>query len=360
MDRTIRRALYTALVAGGLVVVGASPAYAMVEGLSDSVANGETDAADAAAPAGDAADLADSLVGQHGVLDSLMHADVGAVVEGTLGEHGVLDRLLVSGPPTDIETPVPDGPQPQDPVANDPVSNDPVSNNPVSNDPPAAEPVPDVADGIIPGIIGPGREPADRPEAGAPRTDRPGTDRQGTDHKGTGRQGSGDHGSDRPAAAPEQAASGDADGGRLGIAALSLGGSRLPAVGSGVPGLDRPVSARADAADRSTTAADPADDVSATGVDLSWGGRADVVPTSADATADDLADPVYDGNILMSGLYDGIRGTSTGPDGQAQTERSDATLAQTGPTITGHLALVSLLMGLGIAVLRIRRRPLVV
>ena len=85
------------------------------------------------------------------------------------------------------------------------------------------------------------------------------------------------------------------------------------------------------------------------GVDISWGDKAVVVPTA------------YDGTILSGGLGDGFYGTLTGLDGQAAPVVVPGdTLAQTGPLITGQLALVSLLLGLGIVALRMRRRRIVV
>ena len=82
------------------------------------------------------------------------------------------------------------------------------------------------------------------------------------------------------------------------------------------------------------------------GVDISWGDKAVVVPTT------------NDGTILSGGLSEGLlNGTPTGLDGQVTPVSAPGeTLAQTGPMITGQLALVSLLLGLGLLALRSRRR----
>lgn len=311
MDRTIRRALYTTLVAGGLVVVGASPASAMVDGASNP----------------------DGVAGQHGIVESLLHADVGAVVEGTLGKDGVLDELLVGGRPPEADAPVPENPVIENPVPVAPVPETsppeaPVPETPVpdvpATDPPTEAPASDRPGGLIDGIIGSGREPADRPGTSKPGKDRPASDRPKPRPVGSG---------------PDQP-----DAHVIGVEALDV---------------DGPVRARTDAVDRFVADADPAI-APATGVDLRWGARDGVVLTSSGATADDLAEPVYDARILMSGLYDGMHGTSTGSSERAVTERSEESLAQTGPMTTVHLALASLLLGLGVAVLRTRRRPPVV
>ena len=49
MDKNFRRALYTALVAGGLVVVGATAAYAAADAPRDAVAQGAPEATEGAA-----------------------------------------------------------------------------------------------------------------------------------------------------------------------------------------------------------------------------------------------------------------------------------------------------------------------
>ncbi|WP_036969685.1 hypothetical protein, partial [Promicromonospora kroppenstedtii] len=86
------------------------------------------------------------------------------------------------------------------------------------------------------------------------------------------------------------------------------------------------------------------------GVDISWGDKAVVVPTA------------NDGTILSGGLREGLLGgTPSGLDGQVTPVSAPGeTLAQTGPMITGQLALVSLLLGLGLLALRSRRRRIVV
>ena len=122
MDKNFRRVLYTALVAGGLVVVGASSAHAAEEGLLDPVTQGVTDSvaeepaargdlvAPESAPAGTRADTADAdgaatddsgpvddLVGREGIVGSLLDADVAGVVNGALGKDSLVDDLLTGG-----------------------------------------------------------------------------------------------------------------------------------------------------------------------------------------------------------------------------------------------------------------------
>lgn len=62
--------------------------------------------------------------------------------------------------------------------------------------------------------------------------------------------------------------------------------------------------------------------------------------------------------MLAGGLDEDLRGTSTEPEAEAEPAQQvpDASLAETGHMITGQLSLISLLLGLGIAALRMRRR----
>ena len=294
------------------------------------------------------------------LLDSLSRADVGDVLQGTLGRDGLLDDLLTGGASDDDlpDEEVPDDVAPEDPAPEDPAPDEPAPENPVAEDPQTTEPAPGGSGGLLPGNVGPGRDPADRPGVHLPGAERP-TDRPGADRPGTGKPGAGQH-DERPGAeqskaeksgpeqsGPEQSYRPHADLSVLNIPDLLRSGPVLSTIA-----LDRSTN-RPRASDRPDTA--PADTL--TGVDLSWGARADVVPTSVDGRAADLAGPDYDTTILMSGLYDGVRGPSSGLDEQTVTARSSASLAPPGPTITGQLALVSLLLGLGIAALRRRRRP---
>jgi hypothetical protein len=82
------------------------------------------------------------------------------------------------------------------------------------------------------------------------------------------------------------------------------------------------------------------------GIDIGWGDRADGVRQAA-----------YDGSILSGGLRDMV----TGPEPDVDVEAEPMTalgdpLVRPDHMLTGQLTLISLLMGLGIAVLRIRRR----
>jgi hypothetical protein len=341
MDRTFRRVLITALVAGGLVVVGASSAYAAGEGLLDPVTQGATDTAEGAGFAGGALDAVvddappagkgvDSTAGgsfevvlppgaqdgnpgqdmtgvpgTEGVVGSLVR-DVAGVVDGPLGRDGLVDRLLEGVLPTDIAVRGQDEPGPDEPGAGDP------------------------------GTDGPGTGPgADGPGADAPGTDRPGAGRPGTSGPGTRNPG----GKALGVATPGGPGHGTAGYGTAGYDTHGYDTSGLSA-----PDSDDPADAEAPPggpdADR---------DLPAGGIDISWGDKATVVPTA------------IDGTILAGGLSDGLVGTLTGLDGRAApVVVPGEALAQTGPLITGQLALVSLLLGLGIAALRMRRRRLVV
>lgn len=386
MDKYFRRVLYTALVAGGLMVVGASSAYAAGEGLVDPVTQGtpETteeaaptggalDAAvedgspagkevDAAAEDGDAADVVppsdtgvadpvedvtdgtgadgsdgvvDDIVGRDGVVGSLVRGDVVGVVDGTLGEDGLVDGLLEGVLPADIEVPGPEEPGTDEPGTDEPGTEDPGTEDP-GTDP--------GTDG--PGILDPG---AGDPGVVDPRPVDPGTDGPsagpGTDGPGTGGPGTNGPGADDPRAGPR------AELPEAGVPGIeSSGGETSGGPGSGVSLVSAPgPDGRADAGE---PAGGPGseEDLPGGGVDISWGDKAVVVPTAA-----------YDGTILSGGLSNGYYGTLTGLEGQvAPVVVPGDALAQTGPLITGQLALVSLLLGLGIVALRMRRRRLVV
>ncbi|GHH71334.1 hypothetical protein [Promicromonospora soli] len=347
MDKNFRRALYIALVAGGLVVVDASSAYAAEEGLLDPVTQGVTDGVEGAAAAGSALDAVvadapqpgkgvDATAGDGpaegapnldddfaddaallGVLGSLARADVTWVVDGTQGAESLVDDLLEGVLPTDIEVPGPDQPGP-DQLGTD----QPGTGEPGAGEPGAGEP------GTDPGVVEPG---TDGPGAGSPGSGGPGADRPGANGPGFQTRG----GETR----------GVAMTGRTGAAAVGAPGYTTAGYDTAaVPDSDDP----ADAGE-SADGPDADQDLPVGGVDLSWGDKADVVPAA------------YDGTILPGGFSDGLRGTLTGLDGQAApVVVPGETLAQTGPLITGQLALVSLLLGLGLAVLRTRRRRIVV
>ncbi|MFD7309339.1 hypothetical protein [Promicromonospora sp. NPDC059942] len=380
MHKNFRRALYTALVTGGLVVVGAASAYAVgggqpdaaqgapetiegaaspaaaPEGPADGAAEVAADdgAAEAAATVTPADDMAELAPADDGA-GSVGHVDISGVVEevldGTLGEDGLVDGILEGLLPVETEVP----------------GADPGAGEPGVEEPGAGEPGTD--------------EPGTEPGAGEPGTDEPGTDQPGTD-PGTDGPGILDpgildpDGGDPDVVEPGvgEPGPGEPAPGRPGRDTLGTGGSRpvhetLP--GADAPGITHPAGDRsaaaagiaaADAAPGSADAADAADtdassadvvqepDTENAGVDLSWGDRAVVVPTA------------YDGTLLAGGPHEGyLIGTSNRLDGQVvPVDVPGETLAQTGPMITGQLALVSLLLGLGIVVLRMRRRRYVV
>ena len=372
MDRNIRRVLYTALVAGGLVVVGASSAYAAGDGLLDPVtqettgtteeapaARGGLDAADGVSPAGARADAAgadavgtngdagvvDDLVGPEGIVRSLLSADVAAVVDGTLGDDGLVDDLVTGGTPGGVEGPLPEGPDTGQPGTDEPATEepateepgtDPVTGSPGTIDPPGTdEPGTDE-----PGTDGSG---AERPGSGGhdagPRADRPGTGRPGTDRPDTTEPRTteprtGHSGGELPSGAPAEPIA-------VGPGAGDPGSSGTPGTPDSVPGAQEHHGTPA-AAPR------PGEYLPAEGVDLAWGGTAGPVPTSSSGTM-----------LASEDLDRRRRAISTEPEAEAEPAQQvvpDATLAETGHMITGQLSLVSLLLGLGIAALRMRRR----
>ncbi|MEV0895088.1 hypothetical protein [Promicromonospora sp. NPDC050262] len=383
MHKNFRRALYTALVTGGLVVVGAASAYAAGDGLPDPAQGApetiEGAASPAAAPEGLAGDTAEGdaavtpaddateLAPAGDAAESVVHTDISGVVEevldGTLGEDGLVDGLLEGLLP--VETEVPGG----EPGAGEPGTDEPGTDEPGTEAPGAGEP----------GTDEPGTPGTDQPNG--PGTDQPGTD-PGTDGPGILDPGildpdAGDPDVVEPGAG--EPGPGEPATGGPGRDTLGTGGSRpgheteLP--GAHVPGIAHPTGDRsgtaapgafgapgqaapgsADAADADAADAAPSGDrvqdvdAEQAGVDISWGDKAVVVPTT------------NGGAILSGGPGAGyLIGTSTGLDGQVvPVDVPGETLAQTGPMITGQLALVSLLLGLGIVVLRMRRRRYVV
>lgn len=411
MDRNFRRVLYTALVAGGLMAVGASAAHAAAEGPSDPVTQGTTDtteeapaergalgAVEGASPAGTGVDaavpgddaghpggeagLVGDLVGSDGVVRSLLDADVAGVVDGTLGEDGLVDDLLTgasSGGPVEpgpvAPSPVPgtDGPGTIDP----PDLGDPEPEAPGPVEPGPVEPRPEAPGTDEPSTDEPGpAEPGtNEPGAGEPDADRPGSDRPGSGRSGTGagrdRPGTDDRDAGPRADRPGQ---GDPAADRAGRAEPGATGSRTGYPGAGLSGgagswstgadFDAGWSSRdASDTDRSRAATDEdhvagpvagsaaelvADrDTPAGGVDLTWSETGGPVPTSGAGT------------IPTGGASEYAHRTLTEPETEVEAAQRivpEAALPDKGHMITGQLSLVSLLLGLGIAALRTRRR----
>jgi hypothetical protein len=383
MDRNIRRALYTALVAGGLMVVAASAAHAAEERLPDPATQAVTDtidgstaargdldaAADVREPEGGAEGVVGDIVGPKGILGSLAEGDVGGVLDGALGEDGLVDDLLGGLPPT--EAPGPDEPGTDEPGIDEPGTDepgtDPGTDGPGTGDP-GTDPGPDGPGPDEPGPDGPG---IDEPGIDEPGTDEPvenpGTDGPGTDDPGTGKPGTSKPGTSKPGT------SGPAAGGDSGVGTDSPGtnppgtGSTTVGSGHGHYGSERPAGVtltNAYPADARTAGADGQEDANGPradrelpggGVDISWGDNGDVVPDAA-----------YDGSILSGdGLTTGLTGTMPEPESEPadKAEVKPAVVpgdtnpfARTGHMFTGQLSLISLLLGLGIAVLRMRRR----
>lgn len=84
------------------------------------------------------------------------------------------------------------------------------------------------------------------------------------------------------------------------------------------------------------------------GVDIGWGDKSSPVSRT------------YEGSYLSGGLGEDLQVT-TEPEAEAEAEAApvmvpDDALPEPGHMITGQLSLISLLLGLGIAALRTRRR----
>lgn len=367
MDKNFRRVLYTALVVGGLMVVGASSAYAAEEGLSAPVApvapgataaddgavvGADGAAAEADAPAGAAGPqgLVGDLVGPEGIVGSLLGGDVAGVVDGTLGEDGLVDDLLTGLPSDDNEEPGTGEPGTEEPGTEQPGTDEPGTEQPGTEQPGTEEPGTEQPGTEEPGTEQPGTE---EPGTDEPGTEEPGTEQPGTGNPGTDRPGHGDgHGTgpgmDRPDTS-EPAADGRTDeeaGGFIsGVVAAGLGfGGDL---GIAAPASDVHQDHAAPAAELTSARSDAGRNLAGAGVDLSWGDRAGAVPST------------FDGSYLSDGLSAGLHGTPTEPEAAAEAAPAvvpDDALAETGHMITGQLSLVSLLLGLGIAALRMRRR----
>jgi hypothetical protein len=364
MDKNFRLVLYTALVAGGLMVVGASSAHAAEEGLLDPVtqgaadpvaeepaARGDLDALESA-PAGTGADAADAgavtdgkglvddLVGREGIVGSLLEADVAGVVDGTLGEDGLVDDLLTGG----VDEPGTEEPGTEEPGTEEPGTEEPGTEEPGTEEPGTEEPGTEEPGTEEPGTEEPGTE---EPGTEEPGTDGPGTDRPGTGGSGTGRPGNGGgdaggprterpstgwSGTDGPDVHTPAAGNGQMTG------SVTLGGEYGTSVGaSSTSGADE---------DDDSAESDTGRDHSGDGVDIGWGDKSG--PASR----------AYEGSYLSGGLGEDL-GITTEPEAEVEAAPvmvPDDTLAEPGHMITGQLSLISLLLGLGIAALRTRRR----
>ncbi|WP_207211879.1 hypothetical protein [Promicromonospora panici] len=413
MDRNIRRALYTALVAGGIVLAGAAAAHA-AERLPEPATQGATDAIEgSAATRGDLGAAEDAaggdgaagnrgpagdVVGPEGILGSLAEGDVGGVVDGALGEDGLVDDLLGGLPPAEVpgpdvprpDVPGPDVPGPEEPGPDGPGQEQPGTDGP-GTDPGTDDPGP-VDPGIDPGVDGPGTdEPGpDEPGTDEPGTDEPGTDEPGTNEPGTdepetgkpgtSKPGTSKPGTSKPGTSKPGTGSPRADGGDpgagtdrpgttppgTGSTTVGHGGSHANdgaerpvdvtltdafqggpgSAGSGrdtrTPGTNGPEDAEAPAADR---------ELPGGGVDITWGDKADA-----------HRETTYDGSFLSGdGLQAGLTGTEPELESEPEAEARPAVVpgdadVWTGHMFTGQLSLISLLLGLGIAALRMRRR----
>ena len=352
MDRNIRRVLFTALVAGGLVVVGASSAHATEEDLLDPVAQGVATETGVDVPADDVDAGADDglvgdIVGREGVLDSLVRGDVGGVVDGALGEDGLVRDLLEDVPPIDIGVPEPETPGTGEPGTDEP-GTDTGTDGPGVTDP---EPVDPGA-----GEPGPNEPGTDEPGADEPGADEPGTDEPGTDDPGTDDPGSHDPGTDGSGGArPETGVTGTPGiDSRPRPGGVAPGGPTPHGVTPADPGTQGPTAGSGSGAAESdresgqgatATASEAVGELPDGSVDIGWGGAKEAVV------------PSYDGTILSGGLSEDFQITLTGPMAEAEpVDTPGETSARTGHTITGQLSLISLLLGLGIAALRMRRR----
>ncbi|MFD6138867.1 hypothetical protein [Promicromonospora sp. NPDC060271] len=361
MDKNFRRVLYTALVAGGLMVAGASSAHAAEEGLLDPVTQGTADSVEEApvargdldavgsAPAGTGADAADAgaasdgkglvgdLVGREGIVGSLLDADVAGVVDAALGEDGLVDDLLTGG----VEEPGTEEPGTEEPGTEEPGTEEPGTEEPGTEEPGTEEPGTEEPGTEEPGTEEPGTE---EPGTEEPGTEEPGTDGPGTDHPGTGGSGTGRPGSsddeggprtERPSTGwsgtdgPDVHTPGAGSGQMTG--SVTLGGE----YGTGVV----PTSSGDEDGDTGR-------DHPGAGVDIGWGDKSGPAPTT------------YEGSYLSGGLGEDLNVT-TEPEAEVEATPvlvPDDTLPEPGHMITGQLSLISLLLGLGIAALRTRRR----
>jgi hypothetical protein len=118
---------------------------------------------------------------------------------------------------------------------------------------------------------------------------------------------------------------------------VTLGGEYGTSVGAG--------SASSADEDDETAGSDTGRDHPGEGVDIGWGDKSGPAPSS------------YEGSYLPGGLGDDLNITT---EPEAEVEAAPVmvpdTLPEPGHMITGQLSLISLLLGLGIAALRTRRR----
>ncbi|MCP2265081.1 hypothetical protein APR03_002429 [Promicromonospora thailandica] len=390
MDRYIRRALCTVLVAGGLAVAGASAAYAADPAVTGTATTAVAPGVGAAAQDADAGPSGRH-VGRE-VLGALADGDVAAVVAAALGEDGLVADLLPDAPPESPESPESPGvdepdtdlPGSDEPGVDEPGTDEPGTDEPGTDEPGTDEPGVDEPGTDLPGTDEPG---TDEPGTDLPGTDQPGTDQPGTDQPGTDQPGTDQPGTDQPGT--------DHPG-------IDLPGTDQP--GNDAPGVGRP--GKGDGEDApGTGTAPPVDDVETPRpaaenpgeVELTAGPGHDLTSPSAPvishellAGTEDLATPpavepelpeggvdlrwrdrkpgpeplTYEGtSILPGGLTNGYLGTAVEPVPEPEPEDEtgpgrapgDQTV-RTGHMFTGQLSLISVLLGLGIAVLRTRRR----
>ncbi|MGI5188608.1 hypothetical protein ACQEVI_10770 [Promicromonospora sp. CA-289599] len=373
MDKNFQRVLYTALVAGGLMVVGASSAHAAEEGLLDPVAQGAVDSVAEepaargdldvveSAPAGSGVDAADAgpatdgkglvgdLVGREGIIGSLLEADVAGVVDGALGEDGLVDDLLTGG----VEEPGTEEPGTEEPGTEEPGTEEPGTEEPGVEEPGTEEPGTEEPGTEEPGTEEPGTEEPGTEEPGAeePGTDGPGTDGPGTDRPGTGGPGTGRPGSSDGEGGPRTERPGTGWSGTDGPDVHTPGAGYGQKTGSVTVGGEYGTSVGVSSTssgdeDDDTAGSDTGRDHADEGVDIGWGDKSGPAPQS------------YEGSYLSGGLGDDLNLT-TEPEAEVEAVPvmvPDPTLPEPGHMITGQLSLISLLLGLGIAALRTRRR----
>lgn len=404
MDRFIRRALCTALVAGGLAAVGASAAHA-AEAAPAEIAAAE--AADAAAVPGARADrthLVDGLTAVHGVLGALARADVAGVVAGVLGEGDAANDLLPDAPAEPgldepgADDPAADGPGAEpapaepgkEPAAEVPGAGEPGTDEPGTDEPNTDEPgtgpglgVPgvDLPGADLPGTDLPGTpDPAtEEPSTDDPATEEPGTDEPVTDEPGAGivdlpgldgpgRPGHGGHqdtdgspGTDRPDAGGavhghRPGSTTDRTGTVPGVELTSMG--RHDLTSPSAPSSTSPVRRTADvpvvevpAADEPPSAEPPSDERRDGSVDLRWGDGGPLPDR-----------PMHGEGSLSGDLSRSFLGSTVEPSPSSTPDEEEPVPAPgdkpllMGHMFTGQLSLISLLLGLGIAALRTRRR----
>jgi hypothetical protein len=375
MDKNFRRVLYTALVAGGLMVVGASSAHAAEEGLLDPVTQGAIDSVEEepaargdlhaleSAPAGTEADVANAgadaddkdlvgdLVGREGIIGSLLDADVAGVVDGALGKDGLVDDLLTGG----VDEPGTEEPGTEEPGTEEPGTEEPGTEEPGTEEPGTEEPGTEEPGTEEPGTEEPGTEEPGTEEPGTeePGTEQPGTEEPGTDGPGTDRPGTGGPGTGRPGSG-----GGHEGGPRAERPSTGWSGTDVHTPGTGDGQMTGSVTLGGELGTVSLTSSGGEDDDTSgsdtrrghpgEGVDIGWGDKSSPVPRT------------YEGSYLSGGLGEDLQVT-TEPEAEAEAEAApvmvpDDALPEPGHMITGQLSLISLLLGLGIAALRTRRR----